>query len=89
MDSKEKIIELQVTFSRKNLSVLFSMLVFMLISFAIYEGSSEKVFAPCGAVCVMVILDVMFSSLNFFHSYIFLKILKMSCLLVVCLFQAV
>ncbi len=76
MDSKEKLIELQIAFSRKNLSVLFSMLVFMLISFATYEGQSEKVFAPCGAVCVIVILDVMFSSLNFFHSFIFLKILK-------------
>ena len=68
MDSKEKIIELQTGFSRKNLSVLFSMLVFMLISFVTYAGSSEQVFAPCGAICVIVLLDVMFASLNFFHS---------------------
>lgn len=76
MDSKEKIIELQITFSRKNISVLFSMLVFMLISFITYDGASEKVFAPCGAICVIVILDVMLASLNFFHSYNFLRILK-------------
>ena len=73
MDSKEKIIELQIAFSRKNISVLFSMLVFMLVSFVTYEGSSAKVFASCGAICVIVILDVMFASLNFFHSYNFLR----------------
>lgn len=76
MDSKEKIIELQIAFSRKNISVLFSMLVFMLVSFVTYGGSSAKVFAPCGAICVIVILDVMFASLNFFHSYNFLRVLK-------------
>ncbi len=72
MQNKERVVELQMIFSRRHIGLLIGILLFMTINLIINNVSYGLEFVSCVALCVILFADVMLSYTSFFHNYGFL-----------------
>ncbi len=69
MDKKEKVIELQISFSRKHIPIMVAAFIFIIINVISNIGGGIYVYIPGAALCAIALVDVLISQFNFFHNY--------------------
>lgn len=79
MNNKERQIELQIAFSRKNIGIFVALITYIIINLAT-TGSfkmTTNVTIPCFVLGITMLADVIFALSKFFHNNHFLKALKL------------
>lgn len=68
MESKERLIELQTSFSRKHVAIVIAIFVFMIVNIIVNIKMEISVYLPCAVLCSIVLADVIISAFDFFHN---------------------
>lgn len=76
MDKKEKVIELQISFSRKHIPIMVVAFAFIIINIINNIDGGMFVYIPGIALCAIALTDVLISQFNFFHSYKVLMVVR-------------
>ena len=76
MDSRERLIELQNSFSRKHMGILVVVCIFILVNFIMDMGNGVRYFIPCAVMCAILLADLIFSLFSFFHNFYLLRVIK-------------
>lgn len=78
MDNKERQIDLQITFSRKNIGLFTAFISYIVVNLII-QGNlkmTAHVTIPCFIMGFVMLIDVIFALFKFFHNTNFLRVLK-------------
>ena len=78
MNNKERQIDLQIAFSRKNIGIFVTLIAYMIIHIVMYTGKNltKEITIPCFVIGFTLMTDVVFAILKFFHNTNFMKVLK-------------
>ena len=68
MESKERLIELQTSFSRKHIAIVVAIFIFMIVNIVIKIRGGISVYIPCTLLCTIILADVIISAFSFFHN---------------------
>lgn len=68
MESKERLIELQTSFSRKHVAIVIAIFVFMIVNIIVNIKSEISVYLPCALLCTIALADVILAAFSFFHN---------------------
>lgn len=76
MDNKERLIELQISFSRKNIGIFAVLISYIVVSITLKGGFNPSECIPCFLLGGILLLDVVFALLKFFHKTIVIRVVK-------------
>lgn len=77
MDNKERLIELQISFSRKNIGIFVVLITYIVASLAVNGGIKADVAIPCVILGAIMLVDVILALYKFFHKTQILQIVKL------------
>ena len=81
MHNKEKIMDFQILISRRHVGLLITLLM-VIMNLLVFSGEEPIMkYFPMSMICVALLIDLAFAYFKYFHSIVFLTVMRCACLL--------